>query len=70
MPLPVFAFGTDAPYRLSKFSCSLSAFADSRGNVKDVLCYSIFKEQQRQKVPLTFHAEKVRAHNQKFLFFQ
>ena len=63
MPLPVMAFVTGAPYRLSpegdRFISKrkkvkparslmwLAGFADSRGKVVGVLYYSLFKEHQR-----------------------
>ena len=63
MPLPVIAFVTGAPYRLSpegdrfvsirkkvkpaRSLMWLAGFADSRGKVIGVLYYSIFKERRR-----------------------
>ena len=43
-PLPVIAFGADAPHRPTQKVVWLIGFADGRRKVKDALYYSVFKE--------------------------
>jgi hypothetical protein len=51
-------------------SCSSPVLADSRGNVKNALCYLLFKEQQRQKKCPSLSMPKSKGvDNQKFLIF-
>ena len=54
-----------AIYRLNLCSCSLSVFAHNRVNVKNVLCYFIFKLLPKFKIyPFTiFAVENTRLHN-------